>query len=451
LSSAFPAGVADLLRNGGLLCSERPAGLLRKTQSTKEMAFSESAFFRDFLIVLQKGDAPTKCAFVYLKKKINEISMAEASGIPITVRQLSEGEQYEDDAMFVTWRDQSEVSSHWSDLGHLVAFNTQEGEKLTELYRAFLDTAKEELIVLQQSKQPIIPVIRGFEHGGENLQSFLFIVRALNKKRLTRSNFILKSEEKDTVSVVSKNGSAFKVSRRTLKPGLRTSSYVAQLDIGKCSDYFITKPFDEFNQITQHLGVTELDFAAISTKAQKRFTHLVLSRRFNLTAPGTMALAFYSDEKVLPVGLHWALLSDRESSKALCVWFNSVFYLLELLLQHTETGGSYMLITEEQVKQLHVPNLNKSSMNILLKAFEQVRGVEFPPIFEQFENPPEARKIIDRAALKTIGCNDSETEEILPELYKAMTTELRSLDELMHKSSAKEKEPTPQLHLFAKE
>jgi hypothetical protein len=57
----------------------------------------------------------------------------------------------------------------------------------------------------------------------------------------------------------------------------------------------------------------------------------------------------------------------------------------------------------------------------------------------------------DRDVLKTIGYSDKDTEEILPELYKAMATELRSWKELMHQSSAKEKEPTPQLHLFAKE
>jgi hypothetical protein len=420
-------------------------------KTTKDWAFSENALFRDYLIILEKGDGGDKCAFVYLKEKLSDISASESTGIPITVRLLSAGQQYEDDSIFVTWRDQSEVSSRWSDLGHLVAFNTQDGEKLTELYRAFLDTAKGNLITLRQSQQPPIPVIRGFEHGGENLQSFLFIVRALDPKRLARSAFILRSEEKSTVGVTGKNGSTFKVPRRILRPGLRTSSYVSQLDIGKCPDYFITKSFGEFNEITQQSGVTELDFTAISAKAQKRFTHLVLNRRFDLTAPGTKVLALYSDEKTLPVGLHWALILDPETSKALCVWFNSTFYCLELLLQHTETRGSYMLITEEQVKQLHVPNLNEANTNNLLGAFEQVRGVEFPPLFEQFENPPEARKIIDRAVLKTIGYSDKETEEILPELYKAMATELRSWKELMHQSSAKEKEPTPQLHLFAKE
>ncbi len=110
-----------------------------------------------------------------------------------------------------------------------------------------------------------------------------------------------------------------------------------------------------------------------------------------------------------------------------------------------------MLITEEQVKQLHIPDLNEANLKTLLEAFEHVRCVEFPPLIEQFENPPEARRIIDHAVLQTIGYSDKETEELLPELYNAMATELRSWKELMHQSSAKPKEPTPQLHLFAKE
>ena len=117
----------------------------------------------------------------------------------------------------------------------------------------------------------------------------------------------------------------------------------------------------------------------------------------------------------------------------------------------TETRGSFIEITKEKLLEFHVPDFAKCDTANLLSAFEQVRHVEFPPLIEQFENPPEARVTIDRAVLKTIGYSDKEIEEILPELYQAMATELRSWKELMHQSSAKEKEPTPQLHLFAKE
>ena len=110
-----------------------------------------------------------------------------------------------------------------------------------------------------------------------------------------------------------------------------------------------------------------------------------------------------------------------------------------------------MLITEEQVKQLHIPDNKEENIKYLLEAFEGVKNIEFPPIIDQFENPPEAREIIDRAVLKTIGYSDKEIEGILTSLYKSMATELQSWKELMHQSSAKENEPTSQLHLFAKE
>jgi len=436
----------------GYLFKEGAYSLRYVVKSTKEMAFSERAFFRDFLVVLQKGNTQPKCAFVYLKKRLSEISMREALGIPITVGLLDEGEKFEDEAMFVTWKDQAEISANWRDLGHLVAFNTIAGERLLQFYRDFTATAKEKLISLGDSKNPIVPLIRGFEHGGENLQSLLYITRPLVPRRLDRSNWTLVSDEGGVVTATMKQGKkTVEVPLQYLKRGVRTSAYMPRLDIGGCSDYVIVKPFPGFDEILEMFGVKPLDFVAMSKKAQKRFTHLVLNRRFNLTAPGTKALAFFSDEKVLPVGLHWSVLLDRQVSKAMCLWFNSIFYLIELLLLHTETGGSYMIITEGQARQLHIPNLSSCDINGLLQAFEQVRYMEFPPLVQQFENPPEARQIIDHAVLKVIGYTDKEISELLPDLYRAMATEMRSLQELMRRSTAKEKEPSLQLHLLPSE
>ncbi len=436
----------------GYLFKEGAYSLRYVVKSTKEMAFSERAFFRDFLVVLQKGNTQAKCAFVYLKKRLSEISMREALGIPITVRLLDEGKKFEDESIFVTWKDQSEISANWQDLGHLVAFNTQAGERLLKFYRRSLSIAEEKLVSLGKSRTPIVPVIRGFEHGGENLQSLLYIVRPLSDKRLTRSALILASDNGEKVVAASKESKrVFEVPLSSLKRGLKTSAYVPWIDIGGRSDYVILKPFEDFDEIVRTFGVKQVDFLAISKKAGRRFTHLVLNRRFNLTAPGTRALAFFSEESILPVGAHWSILLDSRTSQAMCLWFNSSFYLAELLLLHTETGGSYMLITKEQVHQLHVPNLAKCDINDLLEAFEQVRYAELPPLVQQFENPPEARQIIDHAVLKIIGYTDKEISELLPDLYSAMATEMRSLQELMRRSTAKGREPSLQLHLLPSE
>jgi len=420
-------------------------------KTTKDWAFSENALFRDYMIVVQKGDSKEKCAFVYLKKPLKSINEREATNIPVTVKQLKVGERYEDESVFVNWIDQTEITSHWSDLGSLVAFNTGDGERLIEFYKTFKLRQQKKLTTLNKNISPPIKIIRGFEHGGENLQSLLFIVRPLNPKRITRSVFILKSEDENSVQTVAKDDGTFIVDRNNIQPGFRTSAYVPCLDVGDLKDYFIAKPFEGFNEVAESYGVTQLDFVAVSEKARKRFTHLVLNRRFDLTAPGTKALAFYSEKELLPVGSHWAIISDDESSKALCVWFNSIYYLMELLMQNTETRGSYMIITEEQVKEMYIPDFNEVSKATLVDAFERIRHVEFPPIFEQFENATEARKIIDKSVLSIIGYNKDEINDILPKIYKALATELRSWKELMHQPSAKAKDSSSQMHLFAKE
>ncbi|MFH1032306.1 MAG: N-6 DNA methylase [Chloroflexota bacterium] len=419
-------------------------------KTTKDWAFSENALFRDFLIILKKGDEQDKCAFIYIKKKLSEITPRDSTGIPITVRQLTEGKPYEDDSIFVTWRDQSDIITNWRDLGHFVIFNTPAGEELMDFFLRCVNKGKRKLTTLAKSTSQI-QILRGLEPSVENVLNAIFVMRAIQKNRLDRSGLILMSEEKDSVKGIVKGSSiTFEIPRKALRKGVKTASYLANIDIGEVCDFVILKNFDSFKDIQSRLK-TSVDLKNINRQAHDRLSHLLFSRRFDFTSPGTKALSFFSSEKALAGKAFWTLSFDEIQSKAMCVWFNSSIVFIESLMSLTETRGSFIEITKEKLLEFHVPDFNKVSTKELLDAFEQVRHFEFPPLIEQFENPPEARKIIDRAVLKTIGYSSKAIEELLPELYKAMATELQSWKELMHQSSAKEKEPTSQLHLFSKE
>lgn len=418
-------------------------------KTTKDTAFSENARFRDFLIVLEKGGSQTKCAFVYLKKKLSELNIREASGIPLTIRQLEEGDKFEDESVFVTWRDQSEISASYRDLGQLVTFNTRAGESLLRFYKEALAKATTRVTKLSESKTHI-SVLRGLEPSVENLLNLIFVVRPICKERIGRSELILSNQGGKIGATLKDSSVFFEIPAKIAKKGLKTASYVSQLDVDSVSDLAILKPFDGLHEIQNKLGIGQVDFKDVEDKAKHRMSHLLLSRRFNFAAPGTKVLAFFCSDKALGSKAFWTFSTDLTESKILCVWLNGTLAFIESLLLQSETEGSFVEVTKEKLLEFHIPDLVTCDTSELLAAFERVRRVEFPPIFEQFENPPEARKIIDRAVLKTIGYSDKETEEILPELYKAMATEMRSWKELMHQSSAKEKEPTSQLHLFAK-
>ncbi len=418
-------------------------------KTTKDTAFSENARFRDYLIVLEKGGGQTKCAFVYLKKKLSELSI-EASSIPLTVKHLKEGEEFEDETVFVTWKDQSDISTSYRDLGQLVTFNTRAGEFLLSFYKKALSKATTRVIRLSESKTHI-QVLRGLEPSVENLLNLIFVVRPIGKDRTGRSELTLSQQGKKIGATLKGSPLFFEIPTNVTKKGLKTAAYVNQLDVSGISDLVILKQFAGLQEIQNKLGVLKVDFDDIANKAKERMSHLLLARRFNFAAPGTKALAFFSSDKVLGGKAFWTFSTDLDESKVLCLWLNSTLAFIESLLLQSETEGSFIEITKEKLLEFHIPDLTTCDTANLLEVFEQIKHVEFPPLVEQFENPPEARMIIDRAVLTTIGYSNSEIEEILPELYKAMATELRSWEELMHQSSVKEKEPTPQLHLFAKE
>jgi len=420
-------------------------------KTTRDTAFSESARFRDFLIVLQKGGSPSQSAFVYLKKRLSEISMREAMGIPITVRQAEESKEFDNGVLSIVWRKQEEIWTNWQDLGHLVVFNTRSGEKLTKFYQNALSKAGKKMTRLGSSSQPI-QILRGLEPSVENLLDLIFIVRPIDKGRLGHSKVILNSEETDKVTAVMKGfGTSFEIPKQAIRMGLKTAAYVPRLDVGGVSDLAITKSFDGMQEIQRRLNVREVDFKNIRRQANDRLSHLLVSRRFNFAAPGTKAVSFFSSEKALAGKAFWTLSTDVPASKVLCLWLNSTLAFIESLLLQTETEGSFVEITKEKLLEFHIPNLASCDTSGLLAAFDKVRYVEFPPLVQQFENPPEARQIIDRAVLKTIGYDDKEIDELLPDIYQAMATEMQSWQELMRKPSAEEKEPSLQLHLLPTE
>ncbi len=419
-------------------------------KTTKDTAFSENARFRDFLVVLEKPGSQTKCAFVFLKKKLADLSIREASSIASNIRQLEEGDKYEDESVFVIWQDQSEIATSYRDLGQLVTFNTKEGESLLRFYKEALAKAATRVTRLSESKAHI-SVLRGLEPSVENLLNLIFVVRPICRDRIGRSELILSHQGGRIGATLKDSRVFFEIPAGVAKKGLKTASYVSQLDVDSISDLAILKPFDGLPEIQNKLGIGQVDFNDVADKAKHRMSHLLLSRRFNFAAPGTKALAFFCSDKALGGKAFWTFSTDLTESKVLCVWLNSTLSFIESLLLQSETEGSFVEVTKEKLLEFHIPDLGACDPSKLLAAFEQVRHVEFPALTDQFENPPEARRIIDRAVLNTIGYTDKETEEILPELYRETAIELRSWKELMHQASAEEKEQTPQLHLFAKE
>jgi hypothetical protein len=428
-------------------------------KSVKEPAFSEQARFRDFLVILQKGGPSRQCGLVYLKKRLDELSIHDAAYIGEAVGMLEEGKNHEDETVAVIWKGQEEIWDNWRDLGSLVVFNTPAGERLTRFYQQALAKAGNRVIPLEKSKAPSFVIRRGLEPIQEHLQDFIFIVRPIERGRTGRSRLILLSDEPRYI-VAQLKGTRwnFRLPKTVLCKGVKTPAYLPLLDISEVTDFAILKPFPE-SEMEQLRHLTNLkkpvDFGWVRRSARNRLTHLAFVYRFDFTAPGTRALAYYSDEVILPGKAFWCVTpkdlnkSAKEISKALCIWLNSSISFIEFLLLQRETRGSYIGgIDKYHFVKFHIPNFAVYGAKELIEAFENLPKDELPSLVEQFQEGHPIRSYIDRAVLKFIGYTEREIEVILPDIYEAMATELQSFKEIMRAKPAETKPKDVQLPLI---
>ena len=213
---------------------------------------------------------------------------------------------------------------------------------------------------------------------------------------------------------------------------------MSRIDISDHLDYvLITLDFKEGRKLASLLKLKKYDEKMNEWKkyVEARRCKLALNRRFDISAPGTSLIAFYSRKYFTPTNIFWSVKGiSEEDAKILALWFNSSLNILQILLKRKETRGAFLELDKYIVEQfliLDPRKLDAQQRQILLEVFNRIGCVEFPSILDQLQNNFWARKIIDSAFLKILGYTDKEIDEILSYLYPALAEEILILKQLM--------------------
>ncbi len=167
---------------------------------------------------------------------------------------------------------------------------------------------------------------------------------------------------------------------------------------------------------------------------KRRMGNVLLTRKFDLSAPGTSLFSFHSSVSLVP-GEFWVIRPlSSDFAKILSMWFNSTPNLAQMFLSRTETRGTWMKIDVRTLKESYIIDPRTLSSNEdaeLSKTFREIANISFPSITKQLETKFPARKTLDTAVLRTIGFSEKETEEILDSLYPALAKEIEQLKTMM--------------------
>jgi len=403
-------------------------------------AFSEAARFREMLLVAtktKKGLDTSKCLFVNLKRI--PVDAADSDFLADEIISSKSTSQELDDADLSTELvEQSQLklsTENW--FGKI---STQAAESLLDVCSQQAGDKLQTLQTLLDSRKG--KIVRGIEHwtGKPVSVSSAFILSSERHAMKKDDRWILKEAGTDSILVKDRLVDVeASVPKKALIPALRRPAGLQSIDVSDDLDYAIVSRFTG----DQYFFIKELVEKGknLSNYVKKwrnylesRKTNLLVSRRFDISAPNTMVLAFFSDVALSPCKMFWAIQGiDEDNSKILALWFNSTVNIAQILSKRAETRGAFMGLDQYILQEFLVPNpsrMTKQHRDQLLRVFEEHAKTKLPSIIGQLKTNNPVRRAIDLAILQALEIKGNH-EELLDSAYASIVKTIETLATLM--------------------
>ncbi|MEM3906745.1 MAG: N-6 DNA methylase [Nitrososphaerota archaeon] len=414
-------------------------------RSAKEVAFSEAALYRDYLVVFKKSKSSEPMTLVILKKTLNEIDPDTLSNeIKGFVKGPSDKISTDTFEAIKIHGTSSFLEKHVSNLKPLVGFNTIKGQMLfLELIDALMGNP-----TLREIENMGIVEMRYYNpgqyvkdaRGSEREARLLFATRYLAGGECI---FRIQDENEQFIKFeVKRVGDVFDIPRKDTITSLRTYSGVKHFDITNEEEYAIIEPRKIPNRIRNLVGLVNTENLAKAAKdIHKAFSELagnvLLVRKLQIPSPNVYWIAYYSSNKILGTTDRINIKTKDDSiSKLLTLYLNSSISLLQILGFHVETRGAWIRIDKDGVwSEVHVPNFNALSNAVKKKALEIFNAIgkaEVKPLFDRIREKSKIQRIIDEISLEMLGLDDWKTK--LDDIYLAIMNELTSMLEILRTS-----------------
>lgn len=248
-----------------------------------------------------------------------------------------------------------------------------------------------------------------------------------------------------------KNGDkkeTFKVNLMNLRRGIRTNKYKQFFELDEINDYIIVNEFDDLKQMlssyynTDKIDIDRNELNVWKKTVNSRSSKLFHIRRFDITAPGTIHVGYYSPVELTPTGLTWSIKNvNEENSKILTLWHNSTFYLFQVYLNRKETRGGFMGIDSYHFDSYYILDLNKLTSDQkkqCLQLYDELKNKAFDSIFNQLKNHDENKVIIDEFFAKMLFPDMKDVKDFVINFQSLMIDELDALKKTMNENALKD-------------
>jgi len=416
---------ADLiLKNGGKLSAIIPVGFLRGKRTRKirdhilknysidyiirpaiNYCFSEDSNFDDMILIARKNpyeeNHETKIVFLHgdildrtpedVKSLVKEIRIELAEKIDsekYSLRKVSQKLLYDNRNNLMPFFFSNEIAIQ--DTLNLFVERIKANDKMEKLDPKLMEDGLQ---------------LRGRERPKESL-----INRNLGDSRILKSRYYFdQDEDKDYLSYHDKqDGTTLRKEKTSLMKTFRVITDVDTYDITKKFDYLI-----KFRE------------------REKNSTYLMIPNRFDLASESFYSLSSYSEDKIIPLNSFIMYLSPtKEEAKLLCLYFQSIFFLAQILRiskRPKSKGGfaNFIEVKHADLKEIFAPTFDKipkESTTKLLEHFDYIRDKKMPYLIKQLREKTKDRISLDLLVSELLGLNFSRQE--IEKIYDTIVHEV---------------------------
>lgn len=407
--------------------------------SFQRSAFSEASDFREILLIARKLNGEVsddlKCAVTILKKlPLNATEARElATRLRAAISKITTSQSYVDEDVTTNLVPQVKLKEMINNMYPLIALSDltlnndldkikkKVGAKLVKCGNYFSENN-----------------INAFEDVYIPPYNSTFVLKHKETALKTIDRWIVSKMETTHLEAQDRfSHQTIKVPLRCTDRGFRRPSGVHIMDVTETLDYIVVDGFLGANKIFPDEKQAKLALSTISKwrkNVSSKKANLLMSRRFNISAPGTRLLAFYTTIPAFGVDM-WSVkgLAD-DDAKILCIWENSILSLLQLIINRTETEGAWLKLHQSQIYDSHILNigsLDDKDRTTLIELFDEISNYEFPNLIDQLERRDPIRVKIDKTLFKILGIQPAESEHLVSKLYSSIADEINNLRSMM--------------------
>jgi len=401
--------------------------------STVDVAFSESAVYRDLLFVADKTipERSHSVCFVFLKNSLNNMTVEKARSIVGEIRKVAIGNSVQADDFTIKWVSQSNLQR---DRINLMSYlrGTDSTQK-SDLIKRFLGDVKRRAgdVVTRIATQDMI---RGFEQSPKGLPQICFVARPVAEDRLKRAFMILEKEDGLIKIRIKDTDLHYEISKRNVVPALRSLTNIKRFNVTGIHDYLIKGNYEGFKKVlplTQWKG--RFEWNIVEDKLRGRTGQLFIATRFRPTSDNTHLIAFTCEQPFATTNKFTLIkVHSKEEAQIQCLMLNSVVALASMVQFMSSVTGGFIELKHYDLKlflRFDFSKLDKKIVLRLSKIAEELGRIEFSPLLEQLKSRFAGRVKLDYEILRAIGFEGNEIDHILPKMYDRIVEELLKLRE----------------------